>query len=298
MSITIQEVIDNELLDDDIIDCIPHECEECGSEIEFTDTLKQIYCPNRMCALKVAARLEALAKKMKVDGWGYSTCLAVVRYFNLKSPYQVFLLNEYHECPDVAAFKKKVAAITDSSKRRVKLWECVTLAGIPSIDTIAYKIFDGYKNLDEAYKDIEKYQVPFIAEKLGIKNSDTGVMAVRVYNTLIEYKNELLFGESKFNIYEAEGEKLKIAITGGVYGYKNKSEFISYINSRYNGIINATLMNTVTAQLDILIADGDTSSNKFVKANKLNESGKANILITDSLGLIKYLDEKYLTPKT
>lgn len=295
MGITLDEVINNELLSQAVIDCIPHECPECGSPIEFTDTLKQIYCVNEGCPLKIAARLEAMAKKMKADGWGESTCLDVVRHFGMKSPYQVFILNELHvaSCTEVPAFQKKVEAIQNPELRKVKLWECVALAGIPSIDTIAYKIFDGYASIAEAYQDIERGEVQFIAQKLGIKNSDTGVMAVRVYNTLMEYKDELEFGEQQFEIYQATGDKLEIAITGGVTGFKNKAEFIKYINKAYEGKVNAVLMNTVTAKLDVLIADNDTSSNKFRKATSLNQSGKANIMITSSTEFLDYLKNKF-----
>ncbi len=288
MGISIGEVIAYGLLSEDVIDCIPHNCEYCGSELELTDSIKQIYCPNRFCALKIAARLEYMAKAMKADGWGESTCREACRIFKLKSPYQVFLL-EGHTCDSIPAFRKKVDSICDPDKRRVKLWEVVRLAGIPSIETIAFKIFDGYENLEEAYKDIEDYQVPFIAERLGLKNAETGVLAVKVFNTLIEYKDELLFGETQFDVYQPTGMNLYIAITGGVQGFTNKAEFIKYINRRYLGKINAMLMNSVTSNVHVLIADGDTSSSKYKSACRLREKG-SNILITDSRGVISWLD--------
>src|SRR5699024_10138515 len=108
--------------------------------------------------------------------------------------------------------------ICDPAKRRVQLWEVVRLAGVPSIETIAYKIFNGYENLTEAYNDIEKNQVPFIAERLGLKNADGSVMAVNIYNTLLQYKDEILFGETHFTVYKPTGITLYMAITGGVNG--------------------------------------------------------------------------------
>lgn len=292
MGITRQEVIDNELMSEDIIEYIPETCPICGSDIEFTDSLKQIYCTNKRCSLKIAARLESMAKAMKADGWGESTCLAVVEYFKLVSPYQVFVIGEKGlSCPDVSAFSKKIASICDPEKRKVKLWEVVRLAGIPSIETIAYKIFDGYSSLEEAYEKIETLQVPFIAEKLGLRNADTGVMAVNVYKTLIEYKDELLFGESKFDVYIPTGMPLSIAITGGVAGYHNKGEFIQYINNRYSGKVNAMLMNSVTSQVDYLVADNDTSSNKYRTAMRLKDKG-SKIEILSSQELIRELDIK------
>ena len=295
MGVTLQEVIDNELISKDVLDCIPHTC-TCGAPIEFTDSLRQIYCSNPRCFYKIASRLEAMAKTMKADGWGESTCVTVCQEFKLVSPYQVFLLEEkVKENPDissVAAFPKKIASICDMNKRHVQLWEVVRLAGIPSIETIAYKIFNGYNNLTEAFNDIEKGQVPFIAERLGLKNADGSVMAVNVYNTLMSYKNELLFGETQFDIYKPTGQTLYMAITGGVDGFRNKSEFVQYVKNRYGGKVNPMLMNSVSAQVDILIADGDTSSNKFKTATRLNskflEKGLESGLFTaDEIGTFK-----------
>lgn len=279
MSISLKDVIENQLISEDVLNVIPHTC-ECGAEVAFTDSLRQIFCTNPRCYYKVASRLEAMAKKLRgkngesCDGWGESTCITICKEFKLISPYQVFQLENLVKngaTSSVAAFDKKVASICNPVLRRVELWQVVALAGIPNIETIAYKIFNGYDSLIDAYTDIESGQVPFIANKLGIKNSETGVMAVNVYNTLISYKDELLYGEKQFDIYKPTGKTIYIAITGGVSGFKNKSEFIQYINNRYNGKVNAMLMNSVTTQVEILVADGDTSSNKFRTANRLNE---------------------------
>lgn len=272
MGITLKEVIENELLSEDVIACIPEKC-ECGADIEFTESLRQIYCSNPRCTYKIAARLEAMAKLMKADGWGESTCVQVCKEFKLISPYQVFLLPNAIKngaTSTVPAFEKKVNSICNPELRKVELWEVVKLAGIPSIATIAYKIFNGYKSISEAFVDIENGQVPFIANKLGLKKLDTTVMAVNVYNTLMEYKEELIFGEKQFEIYEPTGETLYMAITGGVNGFKNKSEFIDFINQRYNGKVNAMLMNSVTSQVEILVSEGDSNSNKSKTARRLN----------------------------
>lgn len=301
MAISFDEVIENGLLSEEVIDCLPREC-ECGGEIMFTDTVRQIYCSNPMCIYKVASRLEAMAVAMQAEGWGESTCVTVCKEFGIKSPYQVFLLEDMVEkghTSSVSAFNKKVASICDRSRRKYKLWEVVSLANIPSINTIAYKIFDGYDNLTEAYEHIEKGQVPFIANKLGIKKTEGSVMAVNVYNTLIKYKEELLFGETQFEIYKPTGMTIQIAITGGVSGYRNKSEFIKYINNRYGDKVNAMLMNSVTQEVDILVADGDTSSSKYRKAVSINNKYLENSLrqgLFNREDIGRFLDSRDLHP--
>jgi NAD-dependent DNA ligase len=300
MGISIQEVIDNQLISEDVLDVIPHTC-GCGAPIAFTDSLRQIYCTNPRCYYKVAARLEAMAKKLRgpdgecCDGWGESTCITVCQEYKMISPFQVFQLPKMIEKgygSSVAAFEKKVDSICNPKLRKVELWKIVELAGIPSIESIAYKIFGGYHNFEDAFKDIEEGQVPFIANKLGVKNSETSVMAVNVYNTLIEYKDELIYGEKQFEIYEPTGTTLYMCITGGVRGFRNKSEFVQYINNRYDGKVNAMLMNSVTTQVELLVADGDTGSNKYKTATRLNskfiEKGlKSGDFTTDEIGKFK-----------
>lgn len=279
MGISFHDVEENQLMSQDVLDCIPHTC-ECGAPVEFTDSLRQIYCTNPKCFYKVAARLEAMAKKLRgpngetCDGWGESACITVCKEFNLVSPFQVFQLEKFINSDfksAVPAFDKKVKSICDRRLRKVELWKVAELAGIPSVESISYKIFGGYSDFTKAFEDIEAGQVPFIANKLGLRGAETSVMAVNVYNTLMQYKYELLFGEKQFDIYQPTGKTLYMCITGCVNGFRNKGEFVQYINNRYDGKVNAMLMNSVTTQVEILVADGDASSNKFKTATRLNK---------------------------
>lgn len=301
MSFTYTEVKNAGIIDEDVLEYVPSTCDGeygCGSELEFTDNLTQIGCPNRFCTHKVASRLESMAKEMKADGWGISTCLAVVKAFKLKSPAQVFLLETVNPSVMngiVPAFDKKVKSICDPEKRKVQLWQVVKLMNIPGLSMNAMKIFEGYNTIEDAYKDIEEKQVPFIMTRLGIsKQNESSAMAVNYYETLLEYKEELIAAQHRFEVFKPEGDILKIAITGGVNGYTNKGEFIRYINKIGEGKYLASLMNTVSAAIDILVADGDTSSNKYKAACKINQkAGYDKIQIVDGDGCIEYLKNKY-----
>ena len=288
---TREEVESNGLIDSDILDIIPDTC-ECGAEVVFSDSLKQIMCSNPRCYHKIAFRLEGMAKTMQADGFGESTCEAICSAYKLKSPYQVFLL-EGKEAPDgVAAFDKKIYGITHCEALNCELWQMVAYGGIPGIDTIAYKLFGDYDNINDAYADIEKYQVPFIAEKLGQKSGGAGVMAVNIYNTLIQYKAELQFAEQYFHIKKKAGDRLQIAITDSVIGYTNKSAFVKELNMLYEGKVSIVRLNSVTAEVSYLIADGDTGSNKYKKALKMQEKGYP-IQIVTSTEFKDILKEKY-----
>lgn len=279
MSISLQDVVSNGLISQEVLNCIPFECPTCGKEIVFSDSLKQISCPNRFCPDKVAARLEAMAKAMKVDDWGEATCQTVCRAFKFTSPYQVFLL-EGREWDGVSTFQKKVANFVNSPKRSCELWEMVQFGGIPSIATTAYKLFRDYDSIEAAYADIKSYQAPWVAEKLGLQSSESGVMAVNIYNTLIEYETELMFAETQFQVSVNEGVPVHIAITGGVTGFTNKAEFVEHLNRRFEGKLNIMLMNSVTASVSFLVADNDTNSRKYQKARRMQEKGDSIIITT------------------
>lgn len=298
-SFSYTEVKENELIDSDVLAFIPEHCDECGAELEFTDNLTQVYCPNPRCPHKIAARLEAMAKDMKADGWGLSTSLQVVKYFRFISPCQVFYLDKIsptvysRACNDIVAFDKKVKSICNKDIRKAKLWQVAKYMNIPGIAMNSFKIFDGYSTFDEAYKDIDSKGITFVMERLGI-NSNSGILALNTYNTLVQYKDELLEAQKHFDIYTPKGDKLKVAITGGVNGYSNKSEFIAHLNAMSKGKYDISLMSTVSNETNILIADNDTGSNKFKTACKINEkSGYEKVHIFNADECIEYLRKTY-----
>lgn len=272
MSYTREEVEINGLIRPEVLAEIPLTC-DCGHPIVFTNTVRQVYCSNPRCVYKVADRLEKMAKMMKVAGFGGSTCRQICKAFKLVSPFQIFIIKDNPSINSigVAGISKKMEDICSNDVRSIKLWEMVKYAGIPNIGEIAYKLFNNYESIDKAFEDFERGQVALVADKLGIKGADAVVMAVKVYNTLMEYKDELRFGETQFNIIKDTGRSVQIAITGGVIGYKNKGEYVDFLNRRYNGILSIR-MSGMSSEVDILIADGSSESSKYRKAIRLNEA--------------------------
>lgn len=295
MGVDLTSIINNRLLSKDIIKSIPNNgiC-ECDNEYEFTESLSQMYCSNPYCYCKVGNRLYNMCKQLGENSLSAEDCKNICKEFNVKIPFQVFMLNkpEYSNCNSVENFKYKIDRICRSEIRRVKLWEMVKIANCDNISLIAYKLFNGYRTIEEAYDDFERYQVPFVAEKLGIKKSDTGVFAYTIFEDLKRYKSELLYGQTKFEIYNPIGEIINIAVDGTISNFENKSEFIRYINSLYGDKINAILLRTVSSNVDVLIADGDLTNSKAVTAIKINnravECGEREVIkiVTSS----EYLD--------
>ena len=294
MCITLKEVLDNNLLKDDILEALPNEGKcTCGEEIVFTDSLSQIYCPSEYCYIKLGLRVFELAKYFGATDWDIETSIEVCRTFKLKTPFQVYILED-RECETVNNFNDKVNNLVALSKKKLYIWEIVKLLGVESLDKVAYKLFSSYNNMEEAFDDIEMYQVPLIADRLGLKSANTGVLAVSIYNCLLKYKNELYFGEKKLEVLEYdEPDLIKIAVDGNVRGFNNKSEFINFLNLRYKGKIVFRLMNSVVGGLDVIVVDGDRTSRKVrlvEKYNSTQDSTDKNIRVTGSSELVERID--------
>lgn len=285
--ITYQDVIDNELIDDEILEYIPRHC-ECGGEIEFTESLKQIACNNPRCYYKVASRLENMCKSLKVDGFGESSCVKICRDLKMISPFQALLIGN-RTVDGVASFKSKIDNLISELKKPMELWEMVALCNIPGIDSISYKLFGKYSFIEDAYKDFEKYQVPYIASLLG---NSGGVMSANIYNMLTQYKAELQFAESECNIKKLNVPKISIAISETPTGFGTKASYVARLNEILNGKASILLSNTVTKEISYLVCSPTTNTGKVKKANSLISNG-ANIKIVDSQELIDILINKF-----
>lgn len=280
--ITLEMAEENEFISAEVMAELPRKC-KCGHELVLTDNLVQLYCPNPTCYMKVGSRLEEMAKMIGADGWGESTCKEVCDQLNLMSPIDVFDEDVRYSYPEgVSAWDKKMENISVALDKEWELYEIVQLLRLDGIVTIANKLFRGYNNMSEAFADFESGKAILVAERLGIGKGDESVMAVNVYNTLMQAKAELFKAEEIFKVKKACERQIKIAITGGVGGFKSKSQFVSKLNELGNGKISFFLNGTVTQDTDYLICDaGESGSSKYRKAMSYN------IPILDAAGMVE-----------
>lgn len=288
MGFKYSEVKENGLIPNNMLQYIPDHC-ECGSELEFNDSLTKVYCTDKYCPYKIAARLEAMAEDLGAIGWNNDICVKVVKYFKLKSPLQVFIVgNMEKEVLETAGNNAGLGHLSDllenicgSDRRNTEVWQLIEYMHIGELSLNSRKLFYGYNSIEDVYADFEKYQVPLIMERLGItKSSETSVLAISLYEKLIEYKDELLAAEKYFKI-KKYNKIIKVVISDNMDKYTNKGEFISYLNEigsdrdksdRDKFVVH--LMNTISTQTDIYICDNDTDSKKYKAACKVNEKAK------------------------
>lgn len=285
------------------VDLLPEECQECGSPMGISETMTGLHCTNPRCKDKVVMRIRAICKSLGILDFGESTISKFVDYYGIVNPLNMFDLKEgmilSDEVSDLVS-KKVIDQIV--LHKDFYLWEFVQVANLPFIQTSARKIFQGYTSMEEALDDIEEGGVELIKEKLHVSGDENGVsiQAVKIYNTLMEYKDDLIEGAECVNIKTIGNKKeLNVVCSDSVGGgFQKKKEFYDYIFRNYDDVVHVNFLGSVTKDVDYLIwagADGSPAryTSKVQKVEAWNESGKANIPIMTARQFIDEMEEKF-----
>ena len=282
--IIFDEVREYELIPNEILHYIPETCEICGKPLEFSDNLTFLACSNEHCPSRVAARIEAMCKFLQIDGFGESTSQTIALKFKLMGPAQLFVVaRQIATLPEVPGWETKRQNILTAQKKELRLWEYVKALSLPGINSTARSLFEGYENLNDFYEDLDEQQVPLVAARMGIKSSlDEGVLAVRIYNTLLEYRSEILGCQQFFTIKKENKDAvtINICITQKVPGYTNKPAFIQHLRSLVSDRVNIVQVDRVTEKTHILVGDPNSGTAKMKRAHELNaKAGQTAVFI-------------------
>lgn len=272
------------------VNSLPVKCDECDSSLVISETMTGLHCSNPRCKSKVIMRIKAICKSLGILDFGESTISKFIDYYGVTNSLDMFELQEGYILSDEVSEKvsSKVIKQIEENKNFV-LWEFVQVANLPFVQTSARKIFQGYNNLTDAYKDIEEGGVDFIQEKLGISKEKVSLQALKIYTTLMEFKEDLLEGESHVNIISLEGVKeLNVVCSDQVGGgFSKKSEFYAYIKSITEGRLRVNFLSSVSKNIDYLVwagADGSPAryTSKVQKVENWNERGSNIPIVTAS----------------
>lgn len=280
------------------VNSLPVKCDGCDSSLVISETMTGLHCSNPRCKSKVIMRIKAICKSLGILDFGESTISKFIDYYGVTNSLDMFELQEGYILSDEVSEKvsSKVIKQIEENKNFV-LWEFVQVANIPFVQTSARKIFQGYNNLTDAYKDIEEGGVDFIQEKLGISKEKVSLQALKIYTTLMEFKEDLLEGESHVNIISLEGVKeLNVVCSDQVGGgFSKKSEFYAYIKSITEGRLRVNFLSSVSKNIDYLVwagADGSPAryTSKVQKVENWNERG-SNIPIVTASQFIEEIED-------
>lgn len=263
-------------------DILPEFCETCGAPMEISETLTGLHCSNPRCKDKMVMRIKALMNDLGIIKFGESTIEKFVDYYTPDSPMDVFELEEGMDLAEGVSPKISLDVIRQiKQKSKMQLWEYVMYSNIPFVRTSARKIFYNYETLEDAYFDIENGGIAFIQDKLGISGDDVvSIQAMKVYNSLMTYKDELLGSVQYVDIEDMTGKKqLKVVCSDQVgNGFSKKNEFYSYVNNKFGDKIHVDFLPSVTKDIDYLVwagADGSPAryTSKVQKVERYNQNG-------------------------
>lgn len=308
------EVVGKGIFSDDVLACVPSTCSSCGQELEFSDNFVNICCPSRICPAKIGTRLFAMCKKMQEIGmgipvgFGEGTCAKLAELCNLHSPGEVAKVvternNAEYTNLDIVAWEAKRDTMSELLKSPIELWQYVMLLNIPNIASIAKVLFDGFDTPESFYKELGAGMgaVSKVASKLGLSiNNENGVLAVNVYNTLVEYKEEIECWYKYFNIIkvptadEVGGEiyQFNVCATGTPSGYSTKAEFFTKLKKYETPRFKINKVDSVTKKTHAVVADPDSDSDKAVKARNMNsKAGKQVLFIGTPEEVIAFIQD-------
>lgn len=271
------------------VDCLPEVCETCGAPMEISETLTGLHCSNPRCKDKMVMRIKAVCNDLGILSFGESTIEKFVDTYKPDSPLDIFYLEGGMDVgDDISPKVSKTITSQIAKKKKMLLWEYVMYANIPGVRTSAQKVFQGYKTLDDAYKDIEDGGVPFIRDKIGTSGSrDVPIQAIKIYKNLLEFKEDLYSAIDAVDIVDLSGVKeLNVVCSDQVgNGFNKKSEFYAYINNNYADKVHVNFLPSVNKSIDYLVwagADGSPAryTSKVKKVEGYNEKGTIIPIVT------------------
>lgn len=281
-------------------ECLPEYCPTCGAPLEIRETLTGLTCSNPKCPDKIVMRIRSICTDLNILQFGEKTIEEFVRYHELTNPLNIFELQPgmlLYEGASEELSNKIISQI--DKKRNFLLWEYVMIANLPDVRTSAQKIFSDYKTLDEAYANIETGGVDFIQKKMGIvADGEVSVQAMKVYKSLMEFKDDLFEDVDNVNIISTEGKvELNVVCSDQVgNGFAKKKDFYDYINTTFGDKLHVNFLPSVRKDIDYLVwagADGSPAryTSKVRTVENWNSKGTTNIPILTAQQFIEEIED-------
>lgn len=246
------------------VNVLPNVCPTCGGVMALSESLTGLHCTNPRCQDKVVMRIKAICQDVGILNFGESTIEKFVDYYEITNPLNVFALEPGMEISnEVSMLVADKITSQIAEKKNFLLWEYVRVANIPHVQTCARNIFQGYSCLKDAYEAIESGGIPFIQEKLGITGEgEVSVRAMKVYESLMMFKEDLMECEVDVNIINLEGVKdLNVVCSDQVGGgFSKKAEFYAYVNNTFADKVHVNFLPSVSKDIDYLVWAGANGS--------------------------------------
>lgn len=271
MSLSLIDAYNNKVLTDSSLKFMPKVC-RCGQDLEISDSLTTLRCSNKNCSSYTVSRSQRICDRLGIN-LSKDDLLNLIDEIGIVSPYQILEIDNLRyigrvsytiiENADTVANK-----VSDIKNIEVDISEVLSWCGIDSIAKIANQIAYGFNSFDEFFIELERAQVSFLNERLGVKVPETCILTHKIYNEILSIKDELFYAESLLKI-KTHTKRLFIAFNDNCGRYINKTEVLRYLNDTFDYVfVHTELVNDRT---DILIKHLDQSNYKYRNARLINE---------------------------
>ncbi|MBR2341548.1 MAG: NAD-dependent DNA ligase LigA [Clostridia bacterium] len=262
----------------------PRTCPACNSILDEVGA--HLFCPNKSCEPRIAAKLDHFASKnaMDIDGFSESTACALIERKQVREFSDLYRLTE-EDLKELDGFKDKkirnLLSAIEKSKR-------------PTLDAFIYAIgVDGVgrvaaKDLAKTFKSIEKLKNATMEELVGMENiGEITASGITQYFSDEDNLKEIddLFALGVTPVWEEKGDiegvfkGESVVLTGTLKNFK-RSEAQKLIEAQ-----GGTCQSSVTSKTTLVIA-GEEAGSKLEKAKKLG------IKIIDEESFSQILEKK------
>ena len=286
MSIGFDEALNNEILSPILLKSIQSRC-KCGAKIEFSDSLRSAHCSNKKCVYTIINRVSTINKKLNLNISDIDI-ENIVKKLRLTTPYQIFMIDSAAKSgsitgADIHNIDSVMQNLEKAKQKDYSLYEIAELSGIISIENTAKAIFNGFDSVTEAYNEIDRGQLSFISERLGLSTTEASTLGVEIYNQLIKFMEEFLFAEMQLKVKKYSDYKLNIAFCDNIIPFLNKQEYIEYIN--YLSKFKFNYVSSISTSTDILIRNSSENNSKSRAARIINDKFIADSVNNGELDL-------------
>ena len=245
----------------------PHTCPACSSEL--IEVGAHLFCPNKSCEPRIAAKLDHFASKnaMDIDGFSESTAVALIERRQVREFSDLYRLTE-EDLRELEGFKDKkirnlLGAIEKS--KRPTLDAFIYAIGIEGVGRVAAK------DLAKTFKSIDNLKTATAEELVQMENiGDITASGIEQYFADEDNLKEIqaLFDLGVTPIWEEKGDidgifkGESVVLTGTLSNFK-RSEAQKIIEAQ-----GGVCQSSVTAKTTLVIA-GEEAGSKLEKAKKL-----------------------------
>ena len=245
----------------------PTVCPACGTNVEEIGA--HLFCPNKLCRPRIAAKLAHYASKnaMDIEGFSDSTAYLLIDEKGVKNFSDLYNLTK-EDLADLEGFKdKKITNLLGAieKSKRVPLDAFIYAIGVEGVGRVAAK------DLASRFKTLENLKKATAEELVALENvGEITANAITAYFADEDNLKELTALENVGVTPEAKAETQEggvfsgesVVLTGTLTNYK-RSEAQKLIEAR-----GGVCQSSVTAKTTLVLA-GEDAGSKLEKAKKL-----------------------------